>query len=174
MVIEVGKRDKQYVLDVVNVILCDLKLEEDPWFKIRNERLRWILYFVFTAVMFIVALLLTIKYRNTVLGICTAVFALCAFHACGYVYSSGKVMKALAEKDRVTYVFNREGVKCDYHNEQIITFQWEYFRYIKRYGTGLFFIPKKKAAAILAIPIVSESEIRNYLKENGINLEFYD
>ena len=69
MTIELETRDKQYALDVVNIILCDLKLEDDPWFKVRNWRLRLIVYFIITAVFFLISLLLVIRYKNIILGI---------------------------------------------------------------------------------------------------------
>ena len=83
-------------------------------------------------------------------------------------------MKELLEKGVLTYTFSKDGVECDNHEKQKMTFEWDYFRYIKRYGTGLFFIPKKKAASILAVPIIYENQVRSFLQENEIQLDFYD
>ena len=174
MTIELETRDKQYALDVVNIILCDLKLEDDPWFKVRNWRLRLIIYFIFTAVFFLISLLLVIRYKNIILGICSAVFLFCAIHSYGYIYSSGRIIKELLHKGHSTYTFCKDSIEFDHHNNQKTSFQWEYFRYIKRYGTGLLFIPKKKGTAILSIPKQYEYEIKNFLLENGIALDIYD
>ena len=173
MVLEVESRDKQYALDVVNVILCDLKLEGDPYFKIRNHRLWWMVYFAVTAICFVASLLLSILYRSLPLGICSAVFGFCAVHAYGYIYSSARIMKDLLGRGRLTYTFGKEGVECDNHEKQKMSFQWDYFRYIKLYGTGMFFIPKKKAASILAVPVSYEKEVRSFLRENEIPLDFF-
>ena len=161
MIIEVENRDKEYALDVTNVILCDLKLEEDPWFKIRNHRRHWIIYFVSTTVCFIASMIYVICFKSIILGICTALLIFCAARAYGYIYASGKLMRELQNRGKSTYTFSKDGVECDNHEQQKVTFQWDYFRYIKRYRSGLFFIPKKKAASILAVPIRYENEIRD-------------
>lgn len=171
MIIEVEDRDEQYALDVVNVILCDLKLEEDPRFKVRNYRLRYIIYGMITVACFVLAVLFAISYKSIIVGICAGVFGFCAMFAFGYVRSSGMIMKQLLKKGRTTYTFSKEGIEYDNHNMQKVTYQWDYFRYIKLYGTGMFFIPKKKASPILAIPVRYENEIMNYMKDNGILLD---
>ena len=174
MVLEVGKRDKQYALDVVNVILCDLKLEEDPYFKIRNYRMHWIVYFVFAVAFFFASLLFTIYSKSIILGICTGILVFCVVRAYVYIYSSGKIMKDLLNKGHMTYTFSKDGVECDNHEKQKMSFQWDFFRYIKLYGTGIFFIPKKKASHILVIPIQYFNEVRSFIQENGIQLEMYE
>ena len=81
------------------------------------------------------------------------------------------IMKQLLKRGRTTYTFSKEGIEYDNHNMQKVTYQWDYFRYIKLYGTGMFFIPKKKASPILEIPVRYENEIMNYMRDNGILLD---
>lgn len=174
MIVEVGKCDRKYAMDTANVILCDLKLEADPYFKVRNQRLRWKIYLGICLAFFGLSLALTLYYRNVVLGICVAVFVFCAMRAYAYLYTTGRLMKRIMSDDHHnTYTFSEEGVDCDTNDLQKVSFHWEYFRYIKAYDSGLYFIPKKKANSILAIPIQYEEELRAFLTERGIGLDIY-
>ena len=174
MVIEVGICNRQYALDTVNVVLCDLKLEEDPNFKVKNFRLEWAIYSIVTAVLSIISLLLTLHYRNLFLGVCTGVCVFCFARGYGYILATGKIMKQMMCKEHsITYTFSAEEVVCDTNDKKKVSYRWEYFRYIKIYGCGIYFIPRKKADSIMAVPAGYEEDVRKFLDENHIELDIY-
>ncbi len=174
MTIEVGPCDRQYALDTVNIILCDLKLEEDPRYKVKDFRLQWQIYTALTAVLFIISLVMCLCFENLILGICAAIFGICTFISSGYLIHTGKIMKELMDsKHRVSFSFSPDEIVCDTGDKKRIEFSWEYFRYIKVYGGGIYFIPKIKAGNIVAIPIQCEKDVRTFLSENDIGLGFW-
>ena len=175
MVIETGIMSRAYAVDTANVMLSDLALARNPKYKVKNQRVNWIVYDCFCAVVFLISLVCFIKYRSVYLGICAVVVVLCFLLGLAYIRKGALIMKQLLSPARkVTYTLSPEGIEYDNHTSHKVTFYWNSFQAVKIYGAGVYFIPKMKGTSILALPIEYEFDVRDFLKSNNISLEFYN
>ena len=174
MVIETGIMSKEYAADTTNVMLSDLALERNPRYKIKNQRVLWIIYTCACFVIFLSTLSACIMYKSIYMAVCACIVALCFFVGVAFIRKSVLLMNQLSSLNRkVTYTFSAEGIEYDSKGTHKVTFYWDYFQAVRVYGAGVYFIPKKKGTSILGMPVEYEYDVRAYIEENNIPLEFY-
>ena len=174
MVIETGIMSREYALDTTNVMLSDLALERNPKFKIKNQRVIWIVYTCCCFVVFLSTLSACIMYKSIYMAVCACIIALCFFVGIAMIHKGSLIVKQLSSLNRkVTYTFSAQGIEYDNKTSQKVTFYWDYFQAVRVYGAGVYFIPKKRGTAILGMPIEYEYDVREFLANNNIPLEIY-
>ncbi len=160
-----------YIKESINVALMKKRLIRNPNRRIRNNFLIMPAWCIFTALMLVCFIILSLPENSVLWGVLIGCTLILEIIMIGIYITILKMYHKLKKKNRHSeYNFSADGIEYDNHENRKIASTWDSFQCLKVCKTGVFLIPNDETGVLYGFQIEKSDAIVRFFFENEIDI----